>query len=66
MQDTYRALAWFAHDWHGGGASRGYRLLCKALRACHRHGMPYPLNGRLTPRQQTIYDHLEHIYALAI
>ena len=63
-EDGTRALAWFANDYHGGGDSRGYRLLCASLRRLDRLGYPhrdfmyYPLGAKGT----AIYAALEQSF----
>lgn len=56
LTDTLVALVHFANDWHNGGGSRGYRLLCLALRACKRRGQHWVLDLPMLPHQQDIYD----------
>mgnify|MGYP001605284705 FL=1 len=56
-------IACFAADWHSGAGSRGYRLLCCALRWLRRHRVPYPLGIPMSREQRAMYDDLVARYA---
>lgn len=59
------------NDWHSGGGSRGYRLLCLALRAYARryhpgqHGV-HPLDIKLISEYRRLYRRLETAWMNAL
>jgi len=60
------AIARFGNDWHGGGASRGYRLMCVAMRFLRRRGIDNPLDrqsGTVESIARPLYLTLENDYA---
>lgn len=59
--DTLVALVHFGNDWHSGGGSREYRLMCRAARALARRGVGsggYAVldNRRLKRSQREAYN----------
>lgn len=57
------ALIYFCADYHSGQWSRGYRILCRALRAI---GYPRPLDRALNEEGKEFYRELEKKYKGAI
>ena len=56
------ALYTFCNDWHSGGGSRGYRLLCRIGKRLKLNSMWMGYEG-LEEYEKEIYDELERKYA---
>ncbi len=57
------ALAHFANDYHSGMGSRGYRLLCRALRRLKAYGFSRPIDWALDDSELEMYGRLAASYA---
>ena len=59
------ALCWFGNDWHSGQTSRGYKILCQALRRAKRQGCDKPLDIPYSDSDEAIkiYDYLVAAYS---
>ena len=59
------ALCWFGNDWHSGQCSRGYKLLCMAMRRAKRQGCNRPLDISIGENLDAarLYDYLVAAYS---
>lgn len=62
MSDLTHAICHFAADYHSGQASRGYKLLCRAIRRANRQGCMRPLDVPMSETAYEIYAELEEKY----
>jgi hypothetical protein len=60
---TTIALTHLAANYNNGQRSRGYRLLCRLLHRCQRHGIIRPLDKKLSGQRAKLYKELEKKYA---
>lgn len=60
--DLYGALWAFCNRWHGGGASRGYRILSRLSIARYRPGIGLQAGRFESETQRDIYRQLVRSY----
>lgn len=56
--DKLLVIAALANDYHSGQRSKGYKILCRAIRLLARKGISRPLDMKLNDAQMRMYNSL--------